>query len=488
MTGLRADVRLRWIGSAVVLLALSYGVARWASTRPSYDAFGWLVWGYQTLHGTLDLNGAPSWKPLSWLFTTPFALFGSTGQLWLWLTSAVALSLAGVAFAARVAHRLARLADLPGHAALLAGTVAGLALLGIQDYSHYVLSAQSDPVIVACCLGAIDCALRGRPRWAMTLGVLACLGRPESWPFVALYAAWLWRTAPALRPFVALELIVVPALWFGVPEITNGKPFVAQQLALNSPRAPHGDPVGSVITRFVSLHVLSIHLLALGAVAWATLRRERGWLALAGTTVGWVVIEIAFAIHGWAGLPRYMFEAGGLEAVLAGLAVGLLVAGLPHLPRLPARAAARGGPVLAGLVLVALVPSGVARVRVEHRDLRVERGRTHEIDHLQAIIPQLGGYRFIRRCGRPVTSVRFVSVLAWLTRLNVGSVGHHPNRERRLHHASVFFLPLPDGWSVLPWHLHRRERSRCGELKSAFVYPPSAPAGQRTQYIRASFR
>ena len=63
------------------------------------------MWGYQTLHRSLDLGGAPSWKPLPYLFTVPFALFGHY-QLWLWMITAASVALAGPVFAARIAFRL----------------------------------------------------------------------------------------------------------------------------------------------------------------------------------------------------------------------------------------------------------------------------------------------------------------------------------------------------------------------------------------------
>ena len=53
-------------------------------TRPGYDPYGWLDWGYQTLRGSLDLGGAPSWKPFTYLFNVPYALFGHYA-LWLWM-------------------------------------------------------------------------------------------------------------------------------------------------------------------------------------------------------------------------------------------------------------------------------------------------------------------------------------------------------------------------------------------------------------------
>ena len=56
------------------------------------------MWGYQTVHLTLDLGGAPSWKPLTYLFTVPFALFGHY-EMWLWMFFSAAVALAGAVFA-----------------------------------------------------------------------------------------------------------------------------------------------------------------------------------------------------------------------------------------------------------------------------------------------------------------------------------------------------------------------------------------------------
>ena len=94
------------VASGAVILVISALLVLWARTRPSYDAYGWMVWGYQTLHGSLDLGGAPSWKPVPFLFTVPFALFGHY-QLWLWMITACAVALAGPVFGARIAFRLA---------------------------------------------------------------------------------------------------------------------------------------------------------------------------------------------------------------------------------------------------------------------------------------------------------------------------------------------------------------------------------------------
>ena len=87
------------------MLVISIALVLWARTRPGFDPYGWLVWGHQTITGSLDTNAAPSWKPLPYLFTVPFALAGHY-QVWLWMFTSVAVSLAGAVFAARIVCRL----------------------------------------------------------------------------------------------------------------------------------------------------------------------------------------------------------------------------------------------------------------------------------------------------------------------------------------------------------------------------------------------
>ena len=93
------------------------------------------------------------------------------------ITSA-AISLSGVVFAGRIAYRLTaapperRWAGAGGRRLRRASRV-----LGIQDYAHYILSAQSDPMIVALCLGAIDCPPLG-PAAAGVRARRAGLARP----------------------------------------------------------------------------------------------------------------------------------------------------------------------------------------------------------------------------------------------------------------------------------------------------------------------
>ena len=228
----------------MLVVLLSYFLVRHANTRPGYDPYGWLIWGYQTLHLSLDLGGAPSWKPLPFLFTVPLSLFG-THALTLWMTFATAVSLSGSIFAGRIVYRLTLPSDgdidtYTRWAAIAAGVFAGVALLGINQWIHLFLSAQLDTIIVALVLAAIDMHLSGHPRWAYALLVLAALGRPETWPFTGLYSLWAWRAIPAMRKFLAFGLALIPLMWFGVPTITNARPLVSAELAELSVRRSRG--------------------------------------------------------------------------------------------------------------------------------------------------------------------------------------------------------------------------------------------------------
>jgi hypothetical protein len=475
-----------WWTSAIILGLISVGLVVYARTRPSYDAYGWLVWGYQSLHGTLDLGGAPSWKPLPFLFTVPFALAGHY-QLWLWMFFDVAVSLAGAVFAGRIAYRLSggTPATSEGeavvrYAPIASAIFAGAAVLGLQDYMHYILSFQSDPILVTLTLAAIDMHLLGKYRWTLVFGVLAALGRPEVWPFLGLWGIWAWLKVPSIRWMLYAGVLVIAFMWFGIPTITNRRPDIAGQLAQQSPRALRHNQFFGTLGRFKDLEYIPVWIAAALTVVVALIRRNRVILALAAGAVGWVVVEIAFAYHGWPALGRYMFEPAAIGAVLAGVAVGMVLIELPRLRRGVPRWA--GIPVVAVLVAT-LVPGALARIRTERHDRRHEVARTHQIALLQTTTNLLGGARHITNCGQPVTDVAYVSALAWLYHLDVGSVGglqqHVEGAElRNKSLPKVLIRPVASGgWSLLPWHIRPSQVARCGGLHAEYVVTPHHPAG-----------
>ncbi len=207
----------------MAVVVFSYLLLRWARTSPGFDPYGWLVWGYQTLRGSLNLGGAPSWKPVTFFFTVPYSVFGHLSW-WLWTVTAVSVALAGPLFAGRIVYRLVRQSTDEKWPAIIGAVFAGLCLLGIVQYTHYWLSAQSDPMLVTFFLAAIDMHLTGRHRWAFAFLWLSSLGRPETWPFLGLYFLWAWRAVPRTRVFMVVGLLLIPFFWFGVPVI-SGSPW-----------------------------------------------------------------------------------------------------------------------------------------------------------------------------------------------------------------------------------------------------------------------
>jgi hypothetical protein len=91
-------------------------------------------------------------------------------------------------------------------------------------------------------------------------------------------------------------------------------------------------------------------------------RRDREWLGLAAAAGLWIAIEVAFAYHGWSAVTRYLLEPAAVPVVLAGGAVGRLLAWEPQITAARAGALVRGAlrwaavAVAAGLVAT-LIPT-----------------------------------------------------------------------------------------------------------------------------------
>ena len=445
-----------WTGAGLLLISIV--IVRLAKTRPGFDPYGWLVWGHQTLNLSLDTNAAPSWKPLPYVFTVPYAVFGHF-QMWLWMVTACVVALSGAVFAGRIAYRLTGAPPERRWAAWVAAVFAGACVLGINNYWHYILSSQSDPMIVALTLGAIDCALSGRRRWAFWLAVLASLGRPEAWPFLGLYALWLWRSDPDTRLRIVAGGVILLLLWFGIPAISSRSFFVAGDNAMDSGRAIAGNKLTGVLKRFVYINATPIELAALLTVGVAVWRRDRTILALIGIVAVWVIAEIAFAYHGWPALQRYMFEAGAIVIVLAGIAVGRLLVAPPRIGSPPGFACIALVCVLAG----SLVPTALHRARAEHKDLRDQHKRTAEINDLATVIDRLGGRSAIVGCGEPLTRLEYQTLVAWTLHVNVSTVGFNYGKAIASTRPIVLITPYPakTGWVIQALH---QVTARCKRL------------------------
>jgi hypothetical protein len=443
---------------AVIAVSVAFVLA--SGMRPGYDAYGWLVWGHQALHGHLDTNGAPSWKPLTFLFTLPFALAGR-GAMWLWMVTAVAGGFSSVWFAARIAYRLTAPSPERRYAPFVAGAFAGAGVLGLSGYSQQTLIANSDLLVVALCLAAIDCHLSRRFRLAFILLVLAGLGRPEAWPFVGLYAVWAWRAVPSMRLLAVAGVAATALLSFGIPALTSNSWLRAGDLALNSVNAIHGNKILGVIGRFGGLSVFPVQLATLCGLALAVLRRDRATLVVAAAAALWVAIEIAFALHGWSAVPRYMYEAGAVAVVVAGTGVGRLLATAQS----PWGILRWVGPLAVVILVALLVPIARHRERLLGRQVINTKLNARLLNGIPRAIARAGGATRVKSCGKPVTFLGWQSMLAFDIDLNVGNVGYRPGREIGSGRPIVVFRPNGLGWTVRPLHLRAADQTRCSALR-----------------------
>ncbi len=430
--------------------------------RPSYDGFGFLVWGRQVLHWNLNTDGAPSWKPLPFLFTLPYAVAGR-GQMWLWMGTAVAGAIVGSVFAARVAFRLTGAAPDRRYAPYVAGAFAGITVLGINTYMHLVLIANSDPLIVAVCLAAIDCHLHRRHKLAFLMLVLASLGRPEAWVFAGLYALWAFVKVPtrSMRAVAVVGLLLIPVFWFSVPALTSHSWFISGDLALNQQTVIHGNKIIGVVNRFRSLYELPMQLAMLIGVVLAVIRRDRTTLLIVAAAATWLVIEIAFAYHGWSAVSRYMIEPAAVMIAVAGGGIGWLLADTRT-----SKVLRWLGPVVALGLIVALAPDASSRVRAMRSLIDDSRHSAKQIDRLHKVIDDDGGPDAIKACGQPVSLLGFQSTVAWYVGLNVGNVGYHPGKSIGRGDQIVVFKPHDNGWQVRLYNLPAAVKAQCDQLKT----------------------
>jgi hypothetical protein len=178
----------------------------------------------------------------------------------------------------------------------------------------------------------------------------------------------------------------------------------------------------------------------------------------------WVVVEAAFALHGWPAVPRYMYEAAGGVCVLAGVFAGRVILDLPAAlawvgGRLGWPAARRwlGSPQLAGwvaaLVLVvfaaSLLPVARGRYTQERRDLTAQRARTHEILLLQQAVDHVGGARILA-CGQPNIGIEWQSILAWDLGTNTGRLYFSAKHEREHPRPLENMYAHSYGWQFFP--------------------------------------
>ncbi|MFL5902296.1 MAG: hypothetical protein ACJ76Q_00565 [Solirubrobacteraceae bacterium] len=419
-----AFARPAWLVGMVPLIAGCVALAALSlllPSTPTYDPWAWIIWGREIVHLDLSTVGGPSWKPLPVLFTAPFSLLGDAAPD-LWLVVARAGALLALAMTFRLARRLAA-----GPWAIAAGMVAVLALATSTGFIRAMWPGNSEGLLIALLLWAVESHLEGRHERAFVLGLFAALLRPETWPFVGLYGLWLAWKAPATRRLVVGGGAAIVALWF-LPELWgSGQLLRAAERANNpDPQSPAyaADPALTVIKHYGTTLLWPLFAVSGIAVGGALARRsrERALLAIGAMAVAWLALVALMTQAGYSGNPRYLMPVTAVVCVLVGVGVARLL----ELAPAPRRALLRGA---LAVVLVAVVGGLVydrPQLDAVTSGLRTEAQLN---DQLADAVTHAGGAKAVLSCGQPITGAYQVPALAWrldVHTIRIGLVAHPP--------------------------------------------------------------
>jgi hypothetical protein len=390
----------------------------------TYDPWAWIVWGREVVHLNLHTADGPSWKPLPVLFTTPFSLAGSAAPA-LWMIVARASGFLAIAAAYAAGRRLA---------GPIAGAVAAVTLFLNLDFDRVVWLGSSEGMLVAALLAAVERHAAGARRTAFGLGVACALLRPEVWPFLALYGAWLvWRDRGAL-PLVAGSAALVLLLWLG-PELWGSGQLwrsadrAQQPVAAAATFAP--DPALEVVRRADAMLLGPVPAAAViaGAFALAAMTRRRfsptdvTVLAIASLALAWIGLVAVMTAHGFSGNSRYVMAPVALICLLAGVGGARIAGVLAALMRRAWLTPTATAAVAAGLIAAGLVPFAAQQAHELGTRLAVLEYQADMRVGLKHAVAALGGARAVRACGQPVTEDYSVPMLAWYIGVHSASVG-----------------------------------------------------------------
>lgn len=442
-----ASSRTPVVAVAGTVLALAL-LSLIAPSTATYDPWAWIVWGREVVHGDLNTVDGPSWKPLPVVVTSIAALFGSIAPD-VWVVAARVGALAAVVAAFLVGRRVA---------GVVAGVLAAAPLAFAPWFFWHGWLANSEGVLVAFVLAAVLAELHRRRGVAMVCMVAAALLRPEAWPFLLLYAAWVaWRADLRGRLAVLGGLAIVPLTWLPPEKWGSGDFWRASTRAQNpDPGAPSltERPWLTILGNFARMLPLTTWIVAglVAVLAAALALRARSssaesaepedgdaapplvdgpatpsfpgattsgpaapsvgrptpgpWLVVAGLALfglTWLVLVAIMTERGYSGNERYLIQPAALLIVAAGTAAGLVLRDVP--------AAAR-----AGLLVVAAVGIVVAAISELPGQVRsvVYEGRL--VDDLPRAIEAAGGAERLRSCGGVSTLNLMVPQVAWALR------------------------------------------------------------------------
>ena len=470
-----------WVWPLVLaaVIVASIWFVHWSGMRPSFDPFGWLTWGHQLLYGRLNLNAAPSWKPLTIIFTLPFSLFGGTSVSMWSVTSTAGTLLMGV-FAARIVYRLTddvRARPDAGRwvivAAWIGALFAGVGVLGMAGLPKLTYIANSDQLNTALVLAAVDAHLSRRPRLAYVALFFAALGRPEVWALAGLYGLWLAWKVPGTRLLVVGGWVLILVAWYLPDYIWASSINEASKLDLNKATACSGNDAICVARRWLpNLYAWPMEVAALIGLLAACVSRNGRVLTVFGAALVWLVVEIAFAYHGLSSVSRYLMESTALVVVVAGWGIAVLLAGLPGiLPGLLRAVPVPAIQVIGVLVLIGLLvgvePSAHVRLYKWRDGADHARAEGRVNVNMSRAVAAAGGPAHILACGRPAALNQHQSQLAWALKLNDANVLFNPPLLKRIHSNFVLFTQTGEQWTVKAYNVPATAPGYCASLGSA---------------------
>jgi hypothetical protein len=404
---------------------------------PGYDQYAWLIWGRDLAHFGLSVHGSgTSWKPLPALIDallTPLGRGAADG----WLVVARAGAVFAVFMAFRVAWRLA-----PPGLGLLAGLIAAASLALTHEWVRLAGTGNSEGLMVALGLLAVDRHLDGRRGQAFALLVAAGLIRVEMWPFTAAYGLWLAvRSGGWERVGLALGVLAGPLFWFGGDWLGSGRLTTASDRALRPiPGSPGiaAHPALAVLEEAYTMLPLPAWIaIAAGLITALARRRLTPLVALAGCAVAWTAVVAAMAARGYGGLPRFVFMASALDSVAAGIGAAVVIRELARRNLVAGRAlalAASAAFAFGALPNGRLLPADLAGIdKVADTDAALA-------DSVQTA----GGPGSVLRCGSPTTPWYVVTAVAWDLGVAANDVHDRPSGGR-----PVVFRQRRGRWRVL---------------------------------------
>ena len=388
-------------------LALA-GVSLLLPSAPTYDPWSWIIWGREIAHLDLVTTLGPSWKPLPVLFTTVFSFFGPAAPA-LWLVVARAGALAAVFFAYRVARRLG--------GGIVGGVAAAAALAIAPWWIRNAALGNSEGLIVAFVLAAVDRELAGRRDVAFAMAVCAGLLRPEAWPFLAAYSVFLmWRRALPVRVVLGAGIVVL-ALWLLPEWWGSGDLWRAAHRAKNvNPGAPTfaDNPALQTLHNAGGMLTAPLHVGLAAAAVMLVVARHRVVAALVVISIAWLGLVAYMTEDGFSGNQRYLMAPMALLMVLSGSGAGWLLGHIAERVRAGVTRPGAGGPAGVAVAAVAvglafMVPSFGRFVP----NLHAIKYQADLANELPGLVAAAGGAEALKRCGDPYTGPFMVPVVAW---------------------------------------------------------------------------